>query len=264
MTRKTIFKRGALLQRAVLSPAAGAAKLILLAVMILCVLAGCGSKDEEKKGGINAYLLGEESVPALQVEENVEFTSTEPDTYAYIGLENAGSTAEKYVASMTAEENGFSVVDKRYASAEAPDFTKESGEVYLSKKAASEEGKLIVVGLNWASGVCTLELSMQEPPKGQTASKSEGLTHLDAATKIEGMKPSVLGLEGDSMKAYHVYIQNGLVIVEDEECIWVEVYTSNTAAGTNAPAGTYYLSRDGQRMYALNRDDNSVTALKIS
>ena len=241
----------------------GAARYVVpFLAVLLCMLAGCGDKDGDNKAGITAYTLGEESIPALQLEEKVEIATTDPDTYGYIGLSDSGSTVEKYVTSMTAEENGFLVVDKRNKVVEAPDFKEKTGTVSLARAAAKEDGKQVVVEIDWAVGTCTVQLSMQEA--AVTASEPQKLTHIDAETQIRSMKPSVFGLSGDSMEEYHVYIRNGLITVNDEACIWVEIYTSDTAAGTNANAGTFYLSRDGQRLYQLNRDDNSVQAIKMN
>lgn len=235
----------------------------LLAAALLCMLAGCGSKDGEKTW-TDTYSIEEESVPALPKEENLEMSSTDPDTYAYIGFEDAGGSVAKYVDSMTAEENGFAVVSQKYTATEKPDFTQEKGEVYLAKDAAKAEEKLVVLKLDWSPNICTVQVSIQDAPDQPVSSETQGLTHVDAATQIQSLSPSVLGLSGDSMEEYRVYIRNGLVMANNELCLWVEIYTTETAAGTNAPAGTYYLSRDGKRLYVLDRADNSVKALQMN
>lgn len=241
----------------------GFVKNLALAIMLLCLLSGCQSKESENDGVIDTYLIGEESIPAVPAEDNVEFSSTDPNTYAYMGMESAGSFVEKYVDLMTSEENAFSVVNKMYAETQPPDFTQEKGSVNLAKNAVNESDKLVVIELNWSPGICTVVVRIQDGATTPSVAEPETLTHTDAADLIRSLHPSVLELGGESMSAYHVYIRNGLVSVNDEACIWVEIYTNATTAGTNTPAGTYYLSRDGKRLYILNRSDNSTRALTM-
>ena len=239
---------------------------LLLTAAFLCLFSGCQSKDPaEENPTVDAYLVGEETAPAIPAKEGVEIRMTDPTTYAYMGLEDAGAAVKEYVDFMTAEENGFSIVGKNYgAITETPDYTQKKGSVNLAKATTKEEGKLLVLQLDWSPGICTVVVSIQNAPGDSANSDPHGLTHMDATELIQKLHPSVLQLSGDSMNAYHIYIRNGLVVVKDRPCIWVEIYTSQTKAGTNAYVGTYYLSRDGKQLYALDRSNNSIQELKIS
>ncbi|MCI8360337.1 MAG: hypothetical protein HFE86_03260 [Clostridiales bacterium] len=236
--------------------------IVLCAAALFCLLTGCQSKGEEEGLIVETYAIESESVPAMQVEDNVEVSMTDPVTYAYIGWENAGESVSQYVESMTAEENGFSVAKAK----EAPDYTKEKGDVKLTKQAVSDENKRIALELSWYPGICTVAVSLEDAAGGANGevAEQETLTQTEAVEMIQGLRPAVLELSGDSMDAYNVYVRNGLVDVNQEACIWLEIYTDATRAGTNAHMGTYYLSRDGKRLYSLNHADDSIKKLELS
>ncbi len=243
-------------------------KIMIAAVMLLCFFSGCQSGEEgEGAKVIDTYLAGTESVPAMGAEDGVEANESEPSAYAYIGLEDAGGSVGTSVERRTSEESGFWIVNKNLRKTEAPDFTEEKGWIYLAKESAEEEGKLFVLALEWSPSICTVVASIQDAPKGQEQASSddeaESLTHMDTVEKIQGMQPSALGLDGTSMNEYNIYVRNGLIMVNGEACIWVEIYTDENSAHTNIPEGTYYLSRDGKRLYRLNRSDNTVQELKL-
>ena len=247
------------------SRAAGKGKnmaVVLCAAVLVCLLTGCQSKGEEEKLTVDTYAIESESVPAMQVEENVEVSMTDPVTYAYIGWENAGESVSQYVETMTAEENGFSVAKAK----EAPDYTKEKGDVKLTKAATSDESKRIALELSWYPGICTVAVSLEDAAGGANGGDTEEqtLTQTEAVEKLQGLRPAVLELAGDSMDDFNVYVRNGLVDVNGEACIWLEIYTDATKAGTNAHMGTYYLSRDGKRLYSLNHTDNTIKKLELS
>ncbi len=242
-------------------------KIMIAAVMLLCFFSGCQSGEEgEGAKVVDTYLAGTESVPAMGVEDGVNASESEPSAYAYVGLEDAGGSVGAYVERMTSEENGFRIVNKSLRKAEAPDFTQEKGWVYLAKESAEEEGKFFVLAIEWSPSICTVVASIQDAPTGQgqdAPEETEALTHTDTVERIQAMQPSVFGLDGTSMSEYNIYVRNGLVMVNGEACIWVEIYTDENPAQTNIPEGTYYLSRDGKRLYRLNRSDNTVQELKL-
>ena len=239
----------------------------LLAVMVLGLLGGCGSKDPEP---ITEYTIGEETVPAMPSAEDVQVMTTTPDTYGYVGVEDSAALVQDYVASMTGEDSGFSLVNALYHAAEAPDYSQDNGTVYLSKEAV-EDGKILVLKVDWHTGTATVEVSLVDTPAdygaAEPAEEEEEpakLTHAAASDFVMELTPSVLGLEGVSMANYHCYIRNGLVMVNDLPCLWVEIYSSSNQAGTNANAGTYYLSRDGEHLYRLGDDGKEVEELNIT
>lgn len=116
-------------------------RIAALLAALTCLAAGCG-KDEEKEEPhtLREYALGNETVAALQPEEEgVQGVKDLTQVYRYSGLENAGATVSAYVDLLTDSENGFSVVDKDFVRTEKPDFTQDAGTVRLARRLVLEE-----------------------------------------------------------------------------------------------------------------------------
>lgn len=116
-------------------------RLLALLAALTCLASGCG-KDEEKEEPhtLREYALGNETVAALQPEEeDVQGVKDLTQVYRYSGLENAGATVSAYVDLLTDSENGFSVVDANFVRTEKPDFTQDAGTVRLARRLVLEE-----------------------------------------------------------------------------------------------------------------------------
>jgi len=85
----------------------------------------------------------------------------------------------------------------------------------------------------------------------------------DSIDIIKSMKPSELGLDGDSMDDYTVYANEELVYVDDIPCCRLTVYKHSAEAGTNVIQGMYLLSRDGKSLYQLEINSNTVTEIDM-
>lgn len=67
---------------------------------------------------------------------------------------------------------------------------------------------------------------------------------------FKSLDPAVLGLEGESMEAYHIYPSEKAIPVDNLPCMKLTVYAS-TEAGTNSPEETFLVARDGTAVYRL-------------
>lgn len=103
------------------------------------------------------------------------------------------------------------------------------------------------------------------PPPTPTPAPAQEVTKGEAVEYIESLSPSVLGLEGESMEEYEVYPGERVVLVEDIPCTEIDVYTTDTAAGTNDIQGRYLLTKTGpRRLFRLDTFTKQVTELPLS
>lgn len=245
--------------------------LILLALM-LTILVGCGGEDtmneappEEEEMALvpNAYFVGSESLIAVQPEQGVKLgqlhvTETGAFVYTYVGFSAVNESVQAYVETLTSAEHGFSIVDgESFRAAHAPDFTLAEGTVSLSKPAENE--KITVIRLDWSQDQCIASISIEDAPviekkPAQTNKNNIGLSHSGASDFLKELHPSVLGLEGDSMDAYNIYIMTGFTYVDGEACLRIKIYKENDSTQTNVHVGTYFMSGNGEHIYRLGED----------
>ncbi len=230
-----------------------------LLILTACMLTGCKSGDDQANVEVGSYQIGTESVAAMEQEKGSQL-ATEEAVYTYTELEDAGSSAKAYAESMTSEENGFKVVDEKYAEAQMPDFSAPEGTVYLSKDTESDETKILVLKVEWSEGQCVVTTDMADKP---VETELEGLTHTEAADFINRLSPKTLELDGQSMEEYNVYVADGLTLVNDNPCLRLEVQKNDNPEGTNEYQGTYFLSRDGLQLYKLDPENDTVYELTL-
>lgn len=242
--------------------------IITAAVLISCMslLSGCG--DKEEAGIPEEYEIGGESVKALIVEEKKFKLSesgvneeTSAMTYTYSGFKETspGSAAQAYMELMTSEEYGFKVVTTELEDAEPPDFTSEIGLVQLARDAAEDETKVLLLRVDWTKKGCIVATSVADKPMDELT----GLTHIEAVDYMNTLYPGDLGLEGENMDDYHVYVMDGLVNVDGMICMCLKVYSNGNPESTNDYLGTYFMTRDGLHIYLLNDETNAVRELDI-
>ena len=99
-------------------------------------------------------------------------------------------------------------------------------------------------------------------PDAKPADTRDPLTLADAVGFLSLMHPSDLGLSGTSMTDYHVYPEEGSVLVDGLSCVKLGVYELMPHAGTNQIAGIYLLARDLTALYRLDTNTNTVTMLQ--
>lgn len=241
----------------------GKMRVAALSMALVCLLAGCGKKkDKEKEKLPEAYLIGEESIAALTVEdEEVKLAEQKEEShpYTYEGLSDAGGTVSGYVTQMTGEENGFRVVNEDFMQSDLPDFTAAEGAVTLAKSGA-EEGTLLTLQLSWAEGTCTI---LPGTAEGTITAQPEGMDAIEALDYFSSLPPAVLGLAGSSMEAYEVYIQDGAVMVDGAPCLRLNVYSKDNPEETNDLQGIYLMTSDGLHVYQVNEGEKNVTELDL-
>lgn len=244
-----------------------------------CLLASCAGKAPDPP---EEYALGQDKVESLNTvlgqENSGKMTEMEtPETkesgasssssgagdetclYTYEKLETGGETVRQYVEKLTAEKDGFQIVDEDGAVTDPPNYADETGGVSLAK-AASEDGKLLRMDISWTAQDCRITLTR---PEGSVsgAAEAEPITYVEAVDFIKSLSPATLGLEAGSMRDYSVYPMDGAVLVDGILCLKLQAYPPHGENQANAIAGTYLLSGDKAHLYRLQ--DGKVRELPL-
>lgn len=232
------------------------------------------SKKPEDGGGENAG-TGEEGDAGAggAAEEEEPATAIQ---YTYEGLQDAKGLTSAYAALLAAEDAGFSAVDEDLVRTDMPDFDGKAAEkgqeaeppataVHLARNGTGEEDVVHSLHLSWEEGRCKVIVDMPagrvrdpQPPAQSMMPMAPGLT----VEGFQAMSPSALGLPGESMDEYSVYVQDGTILVYGSTCIRLSVYSTD-ASGSPEIAGNYFLSADGQHLYKYDLENNSVEELEI-
>lgn len=242
------------------------------------------------------YLVGEEEVKAMEPTDpnGVQSKQSVRVSYTYTGLSNAGHEASVYVSSLVQDQK-FSVVDAEFVRTKAPDFTTPEGTVLLAKNIqkpepeAAQEGEdasasssvspspvpteepkdmVVTMELAWTEGVLVItgdqaEGKVTSPPEEERpVTPGATMTMSEAVDYLYSLEPSVLGLSGDSMEDYRIYAMDGAVLVNNQPCMRLNVYSRDNPEHTNDVAGFYLLSRDGAHLYQLDEQAGKVVELE--
>lgn len=242
------------------------------------LLASCGSKaptppEDYTLGGdmvesLNT-VLGEENSGEMTEMETPETTAEDASSSASVGgaetcyytyekLKTGGESVRQYVEKLTAEEDGFQIVDESDTVIDPPDYTAEEGSVVLAKT-ASEDGKILRMEISWTATDCQITLTRPEGTVGKA--EVEPMTYVDAVDFIKSLSPATLGLKADSMAGYSVYPMDGAALVDGILCLKLQVYPPHKEGQANAIAGTYLLSGDKAHLYLLQ--DHTVRELAL-
>ncbi len=212
--------------------------------------------------------------------------------YEYTGVTPAA--LQQYVAALQAEEEGFILVDEEYKKLEEqPDFggaaadaeNQESAEdksddkksddkkdaeegeelppmtdgAILLAREAGAEGRLFQLAISWtAKGESVIAVSCPQAAFPQEPT----LTSQGALDYIKAQKPSDLGLPGESMDAYHVYNQEGSVVIDGKIYRKFYVYALDEKTNTNAYVGEYLISSTGNIIYKQDRLTGELEQVK--
>lgn len=222
----------------------------LICLSLLC-LPGCHGADAASLP--EHFHVGEDTAPALQLEEGVLAEATQPAegeegpyTYRYEELPDAGALVEEYSSLLTQEENGFSLAEE---SEEAPDFTQAEGSVTLAKS-STQEGRMFQIDLTWSEGTCTVSVST---PEAEATDPLDPMTMRDAVEYLQSLPPARLGLDEDTpLTDYVIYPQLGSVLVDGSACLVLDLYR-NTEQGSHNIVTSYLVSGDRQRVYSFDR-----------
>lgn len=246
----------------------------------VCLLASCAGKAPDPPG---EYALGEDKVESLNTvlgqENSGKMTEMEtPETkdggasssssgvgdevclYTYEQLETGGESVRQYVEKLTAEKDGFQIVDESGAVTDPPNYANETGSVALAK-AASEDGKILRMDISWTAQDCHITLTRPEGTVSGIAEEVEPITYVEAVDFIKSLSPATLDLEAESMQDYSVYPMDGAVMVDGILCLKLQVYPPHGEGEANVIAGTYLLSGDRSHLYLLQ--DGKVRELSL-
>lgn len=249
-------------------------KILLMIGLILLTLTGCGGKkDKEKEAEIpETYTIGEESVFALAVydgvtvvevgqgDEEEEGEESQNLSYVYEGIKTPGLAMEMYTAQLTAEEVGFAFIDKEHYEIEPPDFRTEEGEVYLARPTQTGD-TMMMLTLKWSEEKCVVDVAVVD---GGIKEAPPGMELMEAVDHFRSFSPAKLGLQGNSMKDYRIYALDGAVMVDNQVCLQLNVYSSDNTAETNELLGMYLMTSDGRRVYQLDEYRDDIKELKVN
>lgn len=244
--------------------------------------------DPDKEGA-------EAAQPAAAAGDSGKDSETGPLIYRYQGLSAPGALAAAYAALLSTPDAGFYLADEGLSPIQAPEgAAAAAGSVILARTlpelpetpqtaeaaagglsgisaeaalktaeeaarraAATREKQRLTVELSWEEDRCSVTVAIRQV---RASGKSGGAVKLSvpsAGEYISTLSPSVLGLEGESMSQYRVYVADGSVIVNGLPCIRVNVCQEESGD----LAGNYLLSADHHAIYQLNADSGTVTLL---
>lgn len=267
-------------------------KVLLLAVLALCLLTAC----KKENAALEVYTLGESEADAvvaldtiLEEDEAVLASIDAPTdqavtegleihhTYHYRKMHDPAVLAARYIALLREEEQGFAVIDgENRKILEEPDTDLLWGTVILGKAAAENEEagrRILRVIVGWSEYAVAVQVAYVNgsilPPivEKEEEEKTEAAPKpTDIAQQVEyftSLNPQALGLEGDDMKAYMVFPQQGWVMIDDVSCREISVYRQDAQTATNVLAGTFYLSSDLTHIYKKS-DNEQIIPLQVS
>ena len=267
-------------------------KVFLLAVLALCLLTAC----KKENAALEVYTLGESEADAvvaldtiLEEDEAVLASIDAPTdqavtegleihhTYHYRKMHDPAALAARYIALLREEEQGFAVIDgENRKILEEPDTDLLWGTVILGKAAAENEEagrRILRVIVGWSEYAVAVQVAYVNgsilPPivEKEEEEKTEAAPKpTDIAQQVEyftSLNPQALGLEGDDMKAYMVFPQQGWVMIDDVSCREISVYRQDAQTATNVLAGTFYLSSDLTHIYKKS-DNEQIIPLQVS
>lgn len=265
---------------------------LLLAVLALCLLTAC----KKENAALEVYTLGESEADAvvaldtiLEEDEAVLASIDAPTdqavtegleihhTYHYRKMHDPAALAARYIALLREEEQGFAVIDgENRKILEEPDTDLLWGTVILGKAAAENEEagrRILRVIVGWSEYAVAVQVAYVNgsilPPivEKEEEEKTEAAPKpTDIAQQVEyftSLNPQALGLEGDDMKAYMVFPQQGWVMIDDVSCREISVYRQDAQTATNVLAGTFYLSSDLTHIYKKS-DNEQIIPLQVS
>lgn len=243
-------------------------------------LLGGGQEEPAAKKGVEAYTVGEDTVPALDtvLEEGEgelfalrasEEENAVDSRYTYIyELDGFAGIMNRYLDVLTGSEQGFYITDETYlVQEERPELQDAEGALILVRNAV-EEGRLFQLVIGWSQANDALAVRVAAPegtitqPKKEEENTGNTLEPSDVSTQMEqlrSMTPAQLGLPGNVMDDYTIFPIDGFVKVDGLDCRRFNVYEKDNPGSI---AGTYFFSVDQQHIYVLNPNDNVVSTIK--
>lgn len=265
---------------------------ILMAAMVLSAFAGCQQKEASTLPA--TYQVGGVDVAALSLEDETGVTEASSEVYTYKGVKEPGVAVQSYVQELTQEENGFVVVNQDYVQVQHPNYSTEENQVFLAKtlsegsgegetsevsaqeesSSAPAEGEteevsqdqLLTMELSWSPGECVVTVGTDEGTiqLAEDAEPIEPMSENEMVDYFNSLTPADLGLSGESMSEYEVYVMGGNVLVDEHPCVKLQVYSRNNAGDTNQFVGMYLMSSGGEYIYRVDMDTGEASQLPIA
>ena len=195
-------------------------------------------------------------------EEPAESAPPVANAFHYEGLGSAATVASAYTTLLTDPAVGFYPVDSTLQPAKLPEFDTDAGSVQLVMK-AEEDGFFYSFRVEWSEDVVTLipekvEGSLPNPPQPVEMTLSEATSYMRYRI------PSLLGVSADEAQSYHIYVEDGKVLINGTPCLRFNICRENPQTGGNENSGDYYLSSDRRHIYRLNVETNEVEEVDLS
>lgn len=195
--------------------------------------------------------------------------------YRYEGLEDARTLVAAYSALLATKDIGFTyAADNLKPASEAPTVDEDAGTLYLTgmtteAESGDSEKQTVAMRIDWEDTTCaiTMELmptSMTVLPHSSSSGLSQQITFSGAVDTIKRMTPASLGLEGETMEDYRVYSRDGLVLINGQSCMRIDIYRKDGRTDTHIAAGNYYLSSDGLHLYRFDTETQTMHELSGS
>jgi len=266
---------------------------VIVVFFILPRLRGDGEEEPPEDEPVvydlpTEFTVGEVTVSAMELAHpaGVDANKALTVTYTYTGLTDTSAEVSAYVTKL--EGSGFSVVDEEFVRCDTPDLTLPQGTVLLAKNLPTpepaegedpEEGQepeeeptpapdmVLTMRLTWFEDTCVVVGDQAEgrvtspptPPGGSGG--SGGVTISGAMSYIRGLNPASLGLEGESMEDYNIYVLDGSALVDGQPCMRIAVYDSNNPEQSNDIVAYLLLAGDGTTVYKV--DTGTGKAMKV-
>lgn len=227
----------------------------------MLLLSGCGG---EKAAPPDAYTIGEDTLPAIQVQdENLSFseeTDSETQQTSYLYEDEDSKDKEQLLtqyAKMLQDDYQCSAIDDKGVVQSMPDFSDETGDALLGMDSATGKG-LFILHIQWNSESFTI--TPEYDADLQVEDNSETTKTLDEILLMfENASPKQLNLSGDSMTDYSIYPEEGYILIDQNPYIRINIYL----ASNHQYEKTFIVSPDGTQIYELNRDTNQLTAITL-
>lgn len=127
------------------------------------------------------------------------------------------------------------------------------------------QGTVQSVRISWSEGTCTVRIEeaagiITDPP---VVPEPVTMTLTEALDYMKSLPPEALGLTGISMEDYRIYSEEGIVWVDDQTCIRINVYEVDGDGRFNVLAGSYLLASDKSHLYQLDDITHSVVEVSL-
>lgn len=247
-----------------------AATILLPAILLTAtVLSGCG-KDAPQPP--EAYVIGEDSAPPLDqmlTEDNGSLVAIEEPkedassgtapvyVYRYEKIAQVNETVKAYAEWLTTQDSEFNVMDEAAEVTEMPDLLPTEGTLRVAKSSAVEK-HIFAIDLAWKDEECTVTVSQ---PEGRITEPVEPMTISEAISYFKKLEPADVGLTGDKMSDYQIYLVDGLVFVDNRACLKFSIYNTTDPQLTGQVQGIYLMTGDKKYLYRLDQKNETITQL---